>query len=226
MPPGIAKVISTPPTKERAVRGELLDAAVPWISNVHIVVAVYCDPMSPRKLPITIAFYSIPLASRAMPPGKAKVILSPPPNERTVRGELLNAVVPQISNVHIVDAVYRDPFRLKKFAIARAGWIGDYVDPNSFLDVFLSESGNNTTGWAHPDYDDLIAKAAQHVDPEARFEAFQQAEKLLLTELPMLPIYWYTSVYLKKPEVQNWYPTLLDHHPYKYVRLIAPAAAP
>ena len=115
--------------------------------------------------------------------------------------------------------VYLDAQRTLDYQICRAAWIGDYADPNSFLDMWLTGGGNNETGWSNPEYDRLIAEAARTADPAKRLEIFQQAEAILLDELPIIPIYFYTHVYARRPEVKGWYPTILDNHPYKYVYL-------
>jgi oligopeptide transport system substrate-binding protein len=52
-----------------------------------------------------------------------------------------------------------------------------------------------------------------------RYELYQKAETLLLEEAPIIPVYHYTHPYLLSPSVVGWYPTLIDHHPYKYVWL-------
>ena len=121
--------------------------------------------------------------------------------------------------------VYIDSQRTLNYEIGRYAWIGDYVDPNSFLDMFLTGGGNNQTGWSNPEYDRLIALAGQTRDEQQRFEYFQQAEAILLDEAPMVPIYHYTHAFLIQPSVQGWYPNLLDRHPYKYVSLKAPGEA-
>ena len=113
--------------------------------------------------------------------------------------------------------VYLDSKTQMDFQIVRFGWIGDYVDPNTFLDLWITESGNNNSGWSSKEYDRLIALAGSTTDQEKRFEYFQQAEKLLLEEAPIMPIYFYTSTYLKDPRLKNWNATILDHQPYKYV---------
>ena len=115
--------------------------------------------------------------------------------------------------------VYLDSQRTLNYQISRAGWIGDYVDPNTFLDMFIKDGGNNRTGWSNPEYDRLISMAANTSDQEQRYDLFQQAEAILVNEIPIIPIYTYTSVYLKSPRVKGWHPNLLDHHPYKYVTL-------
>jgi len=115
--------------------------------------------------------------------------------------------------------VYLDSQRTLNYQVCRASWIGDYVDPNSFLDMWLTGGGNNETGWSNPEYDRLIAEAARTTNPQQRLEVFQKAEAILLDELPIIPIYFYTHVYALRPEVKGWYPTILDNHPYKYVYL-------
>ena len=115
--------------------------------------------------------------------------------------------------------VYLASRRARDYQIARASWIGDYNDPNTFLDLWTSYSGNNHSGWSNEDYDQLIKQAGRTLDPHQRLEFFQQAETLLVTQLPMIPIYFYKKVYLIDPSVKNWYPNILDWHPYKYIYL-------
>ena len=115
--------------------------------------------------------------------------------------------------------VYIDTTRIKDYYIARAAWIGDYPDPNTFLDMWTSYSGNNHTGWANKTYDSLIAKAAETMNRDERYRLFQQAEQMLVDEVPIVSIYTYTKFFLMRPEVKGWYPNIQDHHPYQYVYL-------
>jgi oligopeptide transport system substrate-binding protein len=115
--------------------------------------------------------------------------------------------------------VYLDAQTRKDYRVSRAGWIGDYLDPNTFLDMWITGGGNNRSGWSNAAYDSLIAAASKTADREARFTAFQQAERVLLEEAPIVPIYFYVSKELIRPEVKGWFPNLLNHHPYKYVWL-------
>ncbi|MBI3850901.1 MAG: peptide ABC transporter substrate-binding protein [Verrucomicrobia bacterium] len=115
--------------------------------------------------------------------------------------------------------VYIDNQRTLNYQIGRYAWIGDYVDPNSFLDMFITDGGNNQTGWSNKEYDRLIAEAGRTGDQPKRYELFQKAEGILLDEAPMVPVYHYVQPFLIQPSVQGWYPTILDHHPYKYVWL-------
>lgn len=105
------------------------------------------------------------------------------------------------------------------YQISGAGWIGDFADPVTFLDLFVSQGGNNWTGWRDAAYDNLIDRAAAATDPAARFGCFQQAEARLLEEAPITPIFWGTRTYLIHPAVQGWKPALLGFHQYKKVHL-------
>lgn len=157
----------------------------------------------------------------------------------------------------------------RDYDIARAGWIGDYADPNTFLELWLTDGGNNRTGWSDPNYDALlraaaagpaaardlaaVLRAAPHpervrraatrvaeaADDAARraegaalrLELLRQAEWLLVNQgFPALPIYFYVSSGLVRPEVEGFYATLeypdgstasnfQDLHPLRSVRV-------
>ena len=124
-----------------------------------------------------------------------------------------------VALVNQEEKVYFDSRRQMNYEICRSTWIGDYNDPNSFLNIWVSANGNNQTGWSSPEYDRLIAEAEKTADHAARFAAFQKAEAILLDDAPILPVYFYTHAFLVQPSVRGWFPTILDHHPYKHVRL-------
>lgn len=105
------------------------------------------------------------------------------------------------------------------YDISLAGWIGDYPDPTTFLDMWTRGNGNNNTGWSSAEYEALLRKAAQQADPEERVKILAQAEAILLEEAPIAPKAWYTRLYFHRPEVKGWYPLLLDNHPWKNITL-------
>ena len=109
--------------------------------------------------------------------------------------------------------------RAGHYQILLSDWVGDYLDATTFLDLWRSDSGNNHTGWGSPDYDALLFAAARTSDLTERAAQLQKAEALMLAAAPIVPIYYNTHVYLAQPSVKGWSPTLLDHHPYKYVWL-------
>jgi oligopeptide transport system substrate-binding protein len=116
--------------------------------------------------------------------------------------------------------VYLDSVTQMDFQIARRGWIGDYVDPNNFLDLFLTGGGNNNTGFADPRYDEMILKLApQASSREERYRIFYEAETMLMEQMPILPIYTYTSKHLIHPSVKGMPSNLMDSLNLKYVWL-------
>ena len=126
-------------------------------------------------------------------------------------------------NIRLVNMewkVYLAQTQTGNYDIARAGWISDYVDPNSFLDLWITGGGNNRAGWSNTEYDRHIRAASETQNTAERFEHFQQAEKILMQESPIMPVYFYRSKSLIAPSVRGWNPTLLDHHPYKHISLV------
>jgi oligopeptide transport system substrate-binding protein len=116
--------------------------------------------------------------------------------------------------------VYLDSVSQMNFQVARRGWIGDYVDPNNFLDLYLSAGGNNNTGYADPRFDELISKLApQAKTKEERFARFYEAETMLMEEMPIIPVYTYTSKHLVHPSVKGLPSNLMDSLNLKYVSL-------
>ncbi len=118
--------------------------------------------------------------------------------------------------------VYLDDETTGNYDVSRGGWIGDYVDPNTFLDMWTSESGVNRTGFANARYDDLVLqqapRAASH---EQRLELFREAETILMENMPILPIYTYSSKHLVHPSVQGMPSNYMDYKNYRYVDLQA-----
>ena len=117
--------------------------------------------------------------------------------------------------------VYLENESQGNYQISRASWIGDYLDPNNFLDLFLKDGGNNRTGWSNNDYDAAIAAAAKAVTQEQRFSYFQVNERILAEESPIIPLYTYTRPILISPSVKGWDDNILAQHPYKYIYLQA-----
>lgn len=96
--------------------------------------------------------------------------------------------------------------------VFRGAWIGDFQDPVNFLDILQSVNGQNDTGYADPDYDALLERAAAQTDPRRRMDLLREAEALMLEQQPVMPIYFYVSRRLVKPWVKGWQDNLLDVH--------------
>lgn len=112
---------------------------------------------------------------------------------------------------------YLEMRKALRFDVARAGWIGDYKDPNTFLELFTSDNGNNQTGWSNAEYDRLIGEAAREPDPAKRYRLLEKAEAILMDELPVVPIFFYVSKELVRPCVKGWWSTIQQIHPLKAV---------
>ena len=119
--------------------------------------------------------------------------------------------------------VYLDAQDNLDFQIIRAGWIADYVDPHVFIDMWKTGGGNNDTGWGNEEYDRLLSQALAAPNDEERFKVYNRMEKILIDEMPVLPIYHYTNSKLISPKVLGYKITPLDNFPWKFVDL---ASAP
>ena len=114
---------------------------------------------------------------------------------------------------------FLDKVQQTDYQIARAGWIADYPDPNTFLDMWVSNNPQNNTNWSNLGYDRLIAMASRSSDQADRLSLLQQAEEIWLDELPAIPIYFHSSVNLVSPRVIGFTPSAQDLHPLKLIRL-------
>lgn len=115
-------------------------------------------------------------------------------------------------------ATYLDNMQSQNFDIARSGWQGDYVDPNTFLtDLLHSDSGNNDGRYNSAEYDGLLAKAATMPEGKARYDVLRQAEELAVGEdMAAMPFYYYSTPNWIDTDVWGgWYTTILDVHPWK-----------
>lgn len=90
------------------------------------------------------------------------------------------------------------------YTAAFSGWQADYPDPYSFLGTMVTGCGNNWAGWSNSAYDALIERASNSADNAARLEYFQQAEAILLSEAPLMPLFFRPNVYALSPAVHGW----------------------
>lgn len=119
---------------------------------------------------------------------------------------------------------YLSGVHLMQYQACRSGWVGDYPDPNTFLDMFVTDGANNSTGWSSPRYDELIAKAAAEPDPARRFAVLNEAEHLLLAEAPVVPLWFRVSRNMVAPRVRGFRSNLLDVHPLHTLSIESSAA--
>ncbi|MDT8320536.1 MAG: ABC transporter substrate-binding protein, partial [Xanthomonadales bacterium] len=102
--------------------------------------------------------------------------------------------------------------------IFRGGWIADYADPTSFLDLFLSENALNNSFYRNPQFDALLASAAAASDAR-RKELLREAESLIMQDMPLIPIYYYVSRHLVSPRVSGFVDNVRDVHLSRYLTL-------
>ncbi|WIF94071.1 peptide ABC transporter substrate-binding protein [Caminicella sporogenes] len=107
-------------------------------------------------------------------------------------------------------AVFQDTRHQGNFTVARAGWLADYADPMTFLDLWTTYSGNNDAQWKVKAYDKLIEKA-KLVSGKERDKLLLEAEKMIMDEMIVMPIYYYTDPVMVKDKVKGWQKTKLGH---------------
>ena len=108
---------------------------------------------------------------------------------------------------------YQSSQRQMRFDICRSAWIGDYLDANTYIDMFVTDGENNNTGWSRPEYDQLVAAIQSEPDTDRRLQMLRRAEAMLMEELPLIPIYFYVCRNMVKPYVRGFYNNLRDDHP-------------
>ena len=95
--------------------------------------------------------------------------------------------------------------------IFRGGWIGDYEDAYTFAQLLESTNEQNDTGYDNPRYDALLAAASAEPDALRRAENLQEAERLMLADQPILPLYFYVTKRMVKPWVRGYEGNIMDH---------------
>ncbi len=101
--------------------------------------------------------------------------------------------------------------------MARAGWVGDFMDPHTFLSQFYTPKNDSSTGWWDPKFDAMLDRANKTRDPEKRLEIMAEAEFYLLQDQPMIPLSSAGTNWIKKPYVKGMYPNPQTMHPWKFV---------
>jgi oligopeptide transport system substrate-binding protein len=108
------------------------------------------------------------------------------------------------------------------YDVSRAGWTADYMDPNTFLDLYVTGSGNNDLGWSNKVYDQAIATEKATADQTTRLTAMHLAEDTLMKDFAICPIYFYTNPILLSKRVKDFYQGSIGFPDWKYAYM-APA---
>ncbi|MFJ8237781.1 peptide ABC transporter substrate-binding protein [Ureibacillus sp. NPDC094379] len=114
--------------------------------------------------------------------------------------------------------VYLEKLNMLDYDAARMGWGADYNDAYTFLEQYDSaKNGNNDTGWENAEFTKLLKQSQVETDPEKRIEILKQAEAIIMSENPVIPVYYYTNLYVSKDYVENIAPDKLGNIYLKYV---------
>ena len=116
-------------------------------------------------------------------------------------------------------SAYISTMQALNFDMGLGGWIGDYLDPSTFLYMWTEGNGNNNTGWHDKKFEALLKESANRPDPAARMAGYVEAEGIFMNAMPVAPIGWHSRNYLHHPSAKGWYPLLLDNHPWKSMYL-------
>jgi len=110
--------------------------------------------------------------------------------------------------------VYLNTQELIDFDLCMSAWIGDYNDPQTFIDMFVTDGGNNDTGWSDPQYDQMLATSENTADPAKRMQILHDMEKILCEDqAPIAPVYFWVGMSLYYPDkVGGFEPNFVDDH--------------
>lgn len=125
----------------------------------------------------------------------------------------------QVELRNLDSQIYLNAQSLLDYDTCRSSWIGDYNDPNTFLDIFMSNNGNNRTGWSSARYDKLLREANAQRNPSERAKLLQGAESILIRdEVPIVPLYIYAGMeYFDAAKIKGIYPNLRSEHPLRAI---------
>ncbi|MBI4658436.1 MAG: peptide ABC transporter substrate-binding protein [Verrucomicrobia bacterium] len=131
----------------------------------------------------------------------------------------------QVELRNLDSQVYLNAQSRLDYDTCRSSWIGDYNDPNTFLDIFSSQNGNNRTGWKNPRYDQLLREANRWKEPRKRAKLLQTAEALLIREeVPIVPLYIYAGMeYYDAARIKGVSSNVRGEHPLRAIWKAAPA---
>lgn len=160
------------------------------------------------------------LADAGFPDGKGfpdlEILTTSREVQKTI-AEAIQAMWKKNLNIHIDIkssewTAYRQAQNTLKYDMSFSSWSGDYLDPATFLELWMSNSGNNNTGWKNHRFDQMMNKARHSGDMEKRLVFLKEAEQIMLEEAPVIPLGWSRRNYLKRDEVKGWHPLVLDNH--------------
>ncbi|NJM53551.1 MAG: peptide ABC transporter substrate-binding protein [Blastocatellia bacterium] len=99
----------------------------------------------------------------------------------------------------------------------RRGWVGDYMDPFTFIGLFYTKANDGATGWWKQEFDDILTKSNAELDSRKRNELMAEAEFMVMQDQPVIPLVTQATNWIKKPFVKGLYPNPGTLHAWKFV---------
>jgi len=113
-------------------------------------------------------------------------------------------------------AVFQDTRKAGDYEVSRGGWITDFLDPSGLLAIFTEGNAYNDPNFNNADYDAAMNRALTATTDAAHYEALYEAQDILMTELPIVPVYHYTDSMLSSPAVKGWSRSQLSGTDFRY----------
>jgi oligopeptide transport system substrate-binding protein len=104
-----------------------------------------------------------------------------------------------------------------QWQVMRLSWVGDYNDASNFLEILATDGAVSDTGFADPEFERLLDEAAGEIDPGRRAALLEAAERIVLSQYPVLPLYFTVSKHLVKPWVRGFKGNVLNHVDTRYL---------
>ena len=225
--PRVRQALSLAIDREAISRAVLFGA----FPAAHSLTPANCGGYTPRaSIGTDVARARALLAEAGFPDGKGFPAFEVQARNNEIQPKVVEAIQAQwkkalgitITIASTEQKTYLQNQQTLTYSVSMAAWAGDFLDPVTFLNLFVGKSGLNWTGWSNARYDHLIEAAGAALTSPERFERFQEAEALLLSEGPITPLYFGAQTYLIDPSVRGWPPSLLGLHRFARVSFVSP----